>query len=316
MAAPLDSLAADLRAALPSTAPAAATTFRLPDDTNAAGDRRAELDPLVSPSLSLSVTRAQAARQRGSYLVEDARSDFNVLSEEDLAQVESRLKRLVGTTVASTREKDAEPFARQVVAALTQRFVLLPEDRVQFPREGPQPDTFMMDTDNDLGDGKVPSSRAWAECAGLLEWKAPAVSATSGQPAQYLEQMLSACPWRQSAVVITFGLNKAQVHVGCAWSHGRHRMRITRTDWCPVFTLDKSLKIIELDPAGLKLVAWGLLNMRSARLSDALLRTMGLAGDELAFAASPGRLGFTARLLGTGTSSTAVSYTHLTLPTN
>ena len=311
MAAPLDSLAADLRAALPSTAPAAATTFRLPDDTNAAGDRRAELDPLVSPSLSLSVTRAQAARQRGSYLVEDARSDIPAIAAEDLARVTAL--RIVGKPFPAL-EREAKFLARQVVAALARRFawVLLSEDRVQFPNEGPKPDTFMMDADNDLGDGKVPSSRAWAECAGLLEWKAPAVSANSGQPAQYIEQMLSACPWRESAVVITFGIDTVQVHVGCAWRHGRHRLRILRSARRKVFAADTGSNMItKLDKEGLALLAWGLGEMASARLPLDLAHAIGISppgADVVTYAGSPSRLGPHAKLVGVGTSSSVCAF--------
>ena len=222
-----------------------------------------------------------------------------------MARVQALALGLVGRPVPPL-EKDAKGLARRVAAALVEGlgWQLLSEDDVQFgfPREGPQPDTFVMDLDDDvvgLGGDKVPSSRAWAECAGLLEWKAPGgVSADSGQPAQYIEQMLASCPWRESAVVVTFGLDTVQVHVGCALRHGRHRLRILRSVRRAVLVLDKANKVSKLDKVGLELLAWGLGQMASSRLPPDVARAMGLPVGAMLYAGSPASPGPYARLVG------------------
>ena len=310
-------------AAARQPAPQGRTTFL--QRSNAAGNRREMATPPFatdprSATIAMSLTRAQAAEELSGYLVRDHAFKL-VPCADDILQAIADLK-LQGRLVPGP-EEEVKVLSRSIVDVLLARaggLVVLPEEDVSFEvgTGHSKPDAFIMEAGFvKPGNGKVKAADAFAQCVGLVEWKATAVTANSaGQAAKYAQHMLDASPWRRSAVVIVYGFDKVTVYEACRWRHGSFGLRVLCSPETEVFEIivpdeddddgERKKTVGPINPLGLSLLLTGVNAMESVRLSTEVMKALKTPAGLMNYAnSSNGSVGLEAAPLGVGVSASA-----------
>ena len=204
-------------------------------------------------------------------------------------------------------EKEAKELAKQVVAAILKHeglpWKLLVEGEVQFTASQPKPDCFIVEAEETRTD----ADSIYGRCVGALEWKKPSGGTSAGQPSQYLDLMLKACPWRENAFVIVFNLTHVQIFDACLWRRGRFGLKVACSRKFAVLQVSQrkagASKVMGVDVNGLAVLRTALLCLRSPRLPRDIVGAMGFTEPVHADACA-------LRLLGVGTSASVCGIRH------